>query len=96
MLFHPPIPTLSPSRFIVVDEYSRTSCESVYAIGDITDRFALTPVALMEGMALANTLFNDKPTKPDHMTVPTAGKELEGLGLERFGESRCWGGVAAK
>ena len=38
-----------------VDEYSRTSVPSIYAVGDVTDRINLTPVALMEGMALAKT-----------------------------------------
>ena len=62
----------SGCRFIKVDEYSRTNIENIFAIGDITDRLALTPVALMEGGAVAHTLFNDKPTKPDHVYVPTA------------------------
>ena len=59
-------------RFIKVDEYSKTNIDNIYAVGDITDRMALTPVALMEGGAVANTLFNNNPTKPDHMFVPTA------------------------
>lgn len=62
----------APSRFIVVDEYSKTSVASIYAVGDITDRMALTPVALMESGAVANTLFNNCPTKPSHEFVPTA------------------------
>jgi glutathione reductase (NADPH) len=60
------------SRFIVVDEFSKTSVDSIYAIGDITNRVALTPVALMEGGAVAHTLFNDCPTKPSYEFVPTA------------------------
>ena len=49
-----------------VDEYSRTSVPSIWAVGDVTDRVNLTPVALMEGMALAKTLFANEPTKPDY------------------------------
>lgn len=49
-----------------VDEYSRTSVPSIWAVGDVTDRINLTPVALMEGGALAKTLFQNEPTKPDY------------------------------
>ena len=45
---------------------------NIYAVGDVTNRVKLTPVALAEGMALANTLFNGKPTKPDYANIPTA------------------------
>ncbi|EAR51391.1 glutathione-disulfide reductase [Oceanicola granulosus HTCC2516] len=57
---------------IVVDEYSATSCPSVYAIGDVTDRLQLTPVAIREGMAFVDTVFRDKPTPVDHELVPSA------------------------
>ena len=57
---------------VVVDEYSKSTVDSVYAIGDCTDRMMLTPVAIAEGMALANTLFNNQPTKPCYLNVPTA------------------------
>lgn len=57
---------------IVVDEFSRTSVPSIYAVGDVTDRMALTPVALMEGQAVARTLFADDPTPVNHAGVPTA------------------------
>ncbi|OIW12634.1 hypothetical protein TanjilG_24567 [Lupinus angustifolius] len=55
-----------------VDEYSQTSVPSIWAVGDVTNRINLTPVALMEGMALAKTLFQDDPTKPDFRAVPSA------------------------
>ena len=55
---------LSDKGAIVVDEYSRSSVDNIYAIGDVTDRLALTPVAIMEGMAFGATCFGDKPTKP--------------------------------
>nr|GEX14042.1 glutathione reductase, chloroplastic [Tanacetum cinerariifolium] len=57
---------------ILVDEYSRTSVPSIWAVGDVTDRMNLTPVALMEGGALAKTLFANEPTKPDFSAVPSA------------------------
>jgi glutathione reductase (NADPH) len=63
---------LNAKGAIAVDEYSRTSVPNIYAIGDVTDRINLTPVALHEGMCLADTLFNDKPTMPVHRDVPAA------------------------
>lgn len=57
---------------IVVDELSHTSVPSIWAIGDVTDRMNLTPVALAEGMALVNTLFLGNPTIVDYENVPTA------------------------
>ncbi|HWH78868.1 MAG TPA: glutathione-disulfide reductase, partial [Candidatus Binatus sp.] len=63
---------LKENGAVAVDEYSKSSVDSIYAIGDCTDRMMLTPVAIAEGMALANTLFNNKPTKPSYLNVPTA------------------------
>ncbi|HYA30117.1 MAG TPA: FAD-dependent oxidoreductase, partial [Acidobacteriota bacterium] len=63
---------LKENGAVVVDEYSRSTVDSIYAIGDCTDRMMLTPVAIAEGMALANTLFNNKPIKPSYLNVPTA------------------------
>ncbi|MCW9002758.1 MAG: glutathione-disulfide reductase [Rhodospirillales bacterium] len=57
---------------VVVDEYNRTSVPSVYAVGDITNRMNLTPVALAEGMALANTLYNNEPMTVDYTNIATA------------------------
>lgn len=57
---------------VVVDEWSQTSTPSIYAVGDVTDRMALTPVAIREGAAFSETVFNANPTKPDHSLVPTA------------------------
>ena len=57
---------------IVVDEYSRSSVPNVWAIGDVTDRINLTPVALHEGMCLAATLFDGRPSRPCHENVPSA------------------------
>ncbi|WP_137390221.1 glutathione-disulfide reductase [Rhodoligotrophos defluvii] len=57
---------------IPVDAYSRTSVPSIYAIGDVTDRMALTPVAIREAVAFAETVFNNNPTAVDYENVPTA------------------------
>jgi glutathione reductase (NADPH) len=63
---------LQESGAVVVDEYSKSSVDSIYAIGDCTDRMMLTPVAIAEGMAVANTIFNNKPTRPNYLNIPTA------------------------
>jgi glutathione reductase (NADPH) len=63
---------MGDSGAVIVDEYSQSNVGSIYAIGDCTDRMMLTPVAIAEGMAVANTLFNDKPMRPSYLNVPTA------------------------
>jgi len=63
---------LAADGAIVVDHYSKSSVDSIHAIGDVTNRLNLTPVATSEGMALAKTLFGGKPTPVDHENVPTA------------------------
>ena len=57
---------------IEVDAYSKTNVDHIYAVGDVTDRLALTPVAIHEAMAFVRTVFEDKPTPVDHACVPTA------------------------
>ena len=57
---------------IAVDEYSRSSVENIYAVGDVTHRVNLTPVAIREGHAFADTVYGGKPTPVDHGNVPTA------------------------
>ena len=57
---------------VMVDTYSRSSVESIYAVGDVTNRVNLTPVAIREGHAFADTVFGNKPTAVDHELVPTA------------------------
>ncbi len=61
-----------PSGEIVVDAYSATSVPSVHAVGDVTDRVNLTPVAIREGMAYAETVFGGNPTPIDHDLIPSA------------------------
>nr|ABB89041.1 glutathione reductase [Vigna unguiculata] len=63
---------LAKDGSIEVDEYSQTSVPSIWAVGDVTNRINLTPVALMEAGAIVKTLFQDNPTKPDYRTVPSA------------------------
>ncbi|CAJ1961385.1 unnamed protein product [Cylindrotheca closterium] len=58
--------------FIPVNDYSKTNVDNIYAVGDITDRMALTPVALMEGHRLADTLFGGKDRPVDHKMVASA------------------------
>ena len=57
---------------VAVDDYLRTSVPHIYAIGDVTDRLQLTPVAIREGHAFADTVFGGKDIKVDHSNVPTA------------------------
>lgn len=57
---------------IVVDGHSKTSVDNIYAVGDVTDRVALTPVAIREGAAFAETVFNNNPSKVDYEGIPTA------------------------
>jgi len=57
---------------VLVDEQSRTNVEHIFAVGDVTDRIALTPVATMEGHAFADTFFGNNPRLADHTNVPSA------------------------
>ncbi|MEP7125481.1 MAG: glutathione-disulfide reductase [Byssovorax sp.] len=63
---------LNPSGAVAVDEWSCTSVPSIFAVGDVTDRINLTPVAIHEGRAFAETTFNHRPMKIDHHGVPSA------------------------
>ena len=69
---------------VKVDGYSRTSAPHIYAIGDVTDRMQLTPVAIHEAMCFVETAFKNNPTRPDHAHVPSAvftTPELAAVGL---------------
>ncbi|EQB32562.1 glutathione-disulfide reductase [Sphingobium ummariense] len=69
---------------IKVDDYSRTSCESIYAVGDVTNRMQLTPVAIREGHAFADTVFGGNPRTIDYSCIPSAvfsHPPLAGVGL---------------
>ena len=57
---------------IPVDAASKTSCPSIYAVGDVTDRVQLTPVAIREGQAFADSVFGDNPRIVDYTSIPSA------------------------
>jgi glutathione reductase (NADPH) len=81
---------------IAVDIHSKSSVDSIHAIGDVTNRINLTPVATSEGMALAKTLFADTPTPVDHENVPTAvfaHPNLATVGLSEEAARARYGGV---
>lgn len=63
---------LGKTNAIPVDDYSRTSVDHIWAIGDVTDRIQLTPVAIHEAMCFVETVFHGRPTKPDYDSVATA------------------------
>jgi glutathione reductase (NADPH) len=71
---------------IMVDEFSRTNVESIYAVGDVTDRVQLTPVAIHEAMCLIDTLYRDNPSSPDHDLIPTAVFSQPEIGTVGFSE----------
>lgn len=77
---------------IMVDRFSQTSVPSIYAVGDVTDRVNLTPVAIREGVCFVETVFNDNPTAMDHEMIATAvftqpEVGTVGLGQEEADES---------
>ena len=75
---------LNKAGAIAVDEWSKTTAENIWAVGDVTDRINLTPVAIMEGHCFADTEFGKKPRKADHRDVPSAvfcQPELANVGL---------------
>jgi glutathione reductase (NADPH) len=86
---------LAADGAVLVDRYSASSVASIHAVGDVTNRINLTPVATAEAMWLARTLFREEPTAVDHEHVPTAvfaNPNLASVGLSeeraraRFGE----------
>ncbi|HUI16676.1 MAG TPA: glutathione-disulfide reductase [Alphaproteobacteria bacterium] len=88
--------TVNAKGAVEVDAYSRTSVANIYAVGDVTDRINLTPVAIAEGQAFAETVYNDNPTKPDHSNVPSAvfsQPELASVGLTEEAARKTLGAV---
>jgi glutathione reductase (NADPH) len=63
---------LTEKGAVAVDDYSRSNVENIWAVGDVTDRINLTPVAIREGQAFAETEFYGRPTKFDHEAVASA------------------------
>jgi glutathione reductase (NADPH) len=75
---------------IVVDADNRSSVASIFAVGDVTNRVQLTPVAIREGQAFADTFFGDTPTRVDYECIPSAvfsHPPLAGVGMTE-GEAR--------
>ena len=69
---------------VIVDEYNRTNVSGIYAVGDVTNRVQLTPVAIREGHAFADTVFGNNPRTIDYATIPTAvfsNPTIAGVGL---------------
>jgi glutathione reductase (NADPH) len=81
---------------VVVDEYSTSSVANIHAVGDVTDRIALTPVAIRDGAALATTLFGGRPVAVDHRDVPHAvfsQPPVGTVGLTELAAVAVFGGV---
>ncbi len=74
---------------IVVDEEMRTSAPSIYAVGDVIDRVALTPVALGEGMALARNLFGGASGRVDYRDIPSAVFSQPNIGVVGLTEAQA-------
>ena len=74
---------------IAVDDYSKTTVDNIYAVGDVTNRINLTPVAIREGHAFADTVFGGKPTPVDHSNVPTAVFSEPELGVVGLTEAQA-------
>lgn len=81
---------------IAVDAYGQTSCPSIYAVGDVTDRVQLTPVAIREGHAFADTVFGTNPRTVDYDCIPSAvfsQPPLAGVGLTEGQARNAYGNV---
>lgn len=81
---------------IPVDAYSQTACPSIYAVGDVTDRVQLTPVAIREGQAFADTVFGNNPRTIDYDCIPSAvfsQPPLAGVGLTEGQARNAYGNV---
>jgi glutathione reductase (NADPH) len=69
---------------VIVDEYNRTNVSGIYAVGDVTNRVQLTPVAIREGHAFADTVFGNNPRTIDYASIPTAvfsNPPIAGIGM---------------
>lgn len=76
--------TLAENGAIPVDADNRTACPSIFAVGDVTDRVQLTPVAIREGQAFADSFYGNKPTRVDYDCIPSAvfsHPPIAGVGL---------------
>ncbi len=81
---------------VKVDEDSRTACDSIFAVGDVTNRVQLTPVAIREGQAFADTQFGGKPHRVDYAAIPSAvfsNPPMAGVGLTEAQARNALGAV---
>lgn len=81
---------------VPVDAYSRTACPSIYAVGDVTNRVQLTPVAIREGQAFADTVFGGTPRTVDYDCIPSAvfsQPPLAGVGLTEGQARNAYGNI---
>jgi glutathione reductase (NADPH) len=74
---------------VVVDRFSQSTIDNVFAVGDVTNRLNLTPVAIREGHAFADSVFGGKPTAVDHINVPTAVFSQPEIGTVGLTEARA-------
>lgn len=74
---------------VKVDEYSRTNVPSIWAVGDVTNRMNLTPVALMEGTCFSKTVFGGQPTKPDYEHIACAVFSIPPLSVVGLSEQQA-------
>ena len=81
---------------VVVDEDNKSTCDSIYAVGDVTNRVQLTPVAIREGQAFADTIFGGKPHRVDYQNIPSAvfsHPPMAGVGLTEAQAKNTLGSV---
>ena len=86
---------MTPHMAVKVDEYSQSSVDSIYAVGDVTNRVNLTPVAIREGQAFADTVFGGKKTAVDHSLIPTAVFSQPEIGTVGMTEAQARAGFAS-
>ncbi|MEZ5915517.1 MAG: FAD-dependent oxidoreductase [Parvularculaceae bacterium] len=87
---------LGKNGCVIVDEWNRTNVENIFAVGDVKDRVQLTPVAIREGAAFAETEFNNSPTKVDYDFIPKAVFSQPPVGAVGYSEGKArkkFGGV---
>ena len=80
---------LNENGAVIVDEYSASCVEGIWAVGDVTDRSNLTPVAIREATAFVQTVFNDRPTKVDYKNIPSAVFSTPPIGTVGLSEEQA-------
>jgi len=80
---------LTPKGAVAVDDFSRTNVEHIWAVGDVTDRVPLTPVAIREAQCFAETEFYGRPMTFDHADIPTAVFSQPPVGVVGLTESQA-------